>query len=676
MKYKQRSYDLDSEMYRDFQERIDEMEAKRRQAQENWLSSWQAEMQAAADYYADAIDTITMVLDRSVSGLMDSLELLRQEYDRQKQISEVYVEDYEKIYQLNKLNRQVEAAIDDSEHIKNKQRLKKLQEEINIANQDGVKLSQYDLDVLQKKFELEMARSELEEATNAKSQVRMMRDAEGNYGYVYTADANTVADAEQSYEDKLHELQILNTEYIKQLEDNYLQLQQNVRDQIANLDITQFATEEEYLAEVDRIQQAALELQDRYGQQMSNAINNNRDLYENDWATYSRITGYKISLDEEYLDKFTETQYSILTGFKTMEEAKEVFTQSLANTISSAFEAYRQTKTMQETAMKDGETTMAGFAKSAADAANEVGKQTQALANQAETLSKEYRDAFSEIAEEAGNFANNYVKNIQPIIDANLKLLDVISQIIESQADIEGIRSTATENSGSQVSGSTSSNATWSAFQSESDVIGTISAGFKAYGEYLPYVAALLKRGEPDTNYGGWGTVDERKAKIESVFGTGAAQDIDNYLAKFGSDVDSYYLAMVNNGTIDKYTYKTLQKLIRFDTGGYTGTWASNLGRLALLHEKELVLNKEDTANILSAVDMIRNIAQVIDLNARSTSQAMSSAFSAGLVQETNRNFEQDVHITAEFPNATDRDEIIAAFDNLTNLAYQLAGQQ
>jgi len=73
---------------------------------------------------------------------------------------------------------------------------------------------------------------------------------------------------------------------------------------------------------------------------------------------------------------------------------------------------------------------------------------------------------------------------------------------------------------------------------------------------------------------------------------------------------------------------------------------------------------------------MIRNIAQVIDLNARSTSQAMSSAFSAGLVQETNRNFEQDVHITAEFPNATDRDEIIAAFDNLTNLAYQLAGQQ
>jgi hypothetical protein len=76
-------------------------------------------------------------------------------------------------------------------------------------------MSQYDLDVLRKKFELELAREELEESRNAKSQVRMMRDAEGNYGYVYTADANAVADAEQNYEDKLHELQVLNTNYIK-----------------------------------------------------------------------------------------------------------------------------------------------------------------------------------------------------------------------------------------------------------------------------------------------------------------------------------------------------------------------------------------------------------------------------------------------------------------------------
>jgi hypothetical protein len=31
--------------------------------------------------------------------------------------------------------------------------------------------------------------------------------------------------------------------------------------------------------------------------------------------------------------------------------------------------------------------------------------------------------------------------------------------------------------------------------------------------------------------------------------------------------------------------------LVGFDTGGYTGSWGS-YGKLAMLHEKEMVLNK------------------------------------------------------------------------------------
>jgi hypothetical protein len=36
-------------------------------------------------------------------------------------------------------------------------------------------------------------------------------------------------------------------------------------------------------------------------------------------------------------------------------------------------------------------------------------------------------------------------------------------------------------------------------------------------------------------------------------------------------------------------------------TGGYTGEWGDS-GKLAVLHEKELVLNKNDTANFLDAL--------------------------------------------------------------------------
>jgi len=49
-----------------------------------------------------------------------------------------------------------------------------------------------------------------------------------------------------------------------------------------------------------------------------------------------------------------------------------------------------------------------------------------------------------------------------------------------------------------------------------------------------------------------------------------------------------------------------------FDTGGYTGAWGSE-GRLAMLHEKEIVLNKMDTANLLASVEIVRSIAQSID---------------------------------------------------------------
>ena len=39
----------------------------------------------------------------------------------------------------------------------------------------------------------------------------------------------------------------------------------------------------------------------------------------------------------------------------------------------------------------------------------------------------------------------------------------------------------------------------------------------------------------------------------------------------------------------------------QFDTGGYTGEWGSD-GRIAMLHQKELVLNADDTQNLLNAV--------------------------------------------------------------------------
>ena len=63
-------------------------------------------------------------------------------------------------------------------------------------------MREYDLKHLRAKYELRLAEIALEEAQNAKSQVRMRKDSEGNYSYVFTADASAVEKAQQDYEAK------------------------------------------------------------------------------------------------------------------------------------------------------------------------------------------------------------------------------------------------------------------------------------------------------------------------------------------------------------------------------------------------------------------------------------------------------------------------------------------
>jgi hypothetical protein len=55
-------------------------------------------------------------------------------------------------------------------------------------------------------------------------------------------------------------------------------------------------------------------------------------------------------------------------------------------------------------------------------------------------------------------------------------------------------------------------------------------------------------------------------------------------------------------------------KIASLDTGGYTGSWGTD-GKLAMLHQKELVLNPDDTTNFLASLEILREIMNVIDLH-------------------------------------------------------------
>ena len=122
---------------------------------------------------------------------------------------------------------------------------------------------------------------------------------------------------------------------------------------------------------------------------------------------------------------------------------------------------------------------------------------------------------------------------------------------------------------------------------------------------------------------------------------------------------------------IKQYEQELKRLGLTFDTGGYTGSWGSD-GRWALLHQKELVLNQEDTSNILATVDIVRQLISAIDV--QSLYSRLGNPTAVGVnTNGGNSTVAQTVSIEANFPNVSDRNEIQEAFNNLINTASQYA---
>ena len=155
------------------------------------------------------------------------------------------------------------------------------------------------------------------------------------------------------------------------------------------------------------------------------------------------------------------------------------------------------------------------------------------------------------------------------------------------------------------------------------------------------------------------------------------------YELKYKGETYPYYIREVDNAgnTIkDGYITETEFKEGKaFDTGGYTGEWGSE-GRMAMLHEKELVLNKEDTSNILAAVNGIRQFSSVESAITKGIASMIMNMAGMGVNANYNTNeakgnqTEQVFNITAEFPNANNVSEIREAILSLPGLASQQVG--
>lgn len=552
------------------------------EATENFMAMWEAALQSVVDAYKSNMETaIEDISKKMAGGLAGGLEALETRYTRLKTLNENYVDDYEKIYQLTKITRDLDDQIDNTSNVRAQKELLKFQKEINNILQSDKKLSEYDLDYLQKKYDLKLAEVALEDAQNAKSQVMMRRDSEGNYNYVYTADENAVEEAEAEYATKLYEMQKANDEYITELESSLLSLEQEMLNAMLELDPSQFASREEYMAALKEIQDFYMEQMSIYNEQLNNVISNNQSLWDNDMKWFNEHYGYKIADAKTFVTEWNETMLAQASGFATAQDFFETFETGLTEASSAAVTAYdtfrKDMDAINATAGHPTET----FAQSVTNDLDNITKAAQQASKDMGEAVKDINSAIESIGKKITETAKVYKEKIGSMGEDTEKLaLAVISLLSASGAEMT---------------------VTWTQGQA-------------------PKVQDAKKDAEQDSHKDG------------------------------------------------------VTPPVALDTGGYTGSWGTE-GRLALLHQKELVLNATDTSNILASVGALRSIANVIDLNALTSAGGFISLMSSG-ISGNRETLQQEVHIEASFPAVTDKNQIEDAFTDLVNLAAQYANRK
>ena len=553
-----------------WEDTLNEIQQNAQEAQEEMMSAWEEALTKIAEQFEAAVQTAVDAFNEAVYQL-GGIEALSSEFDRQKEMADMYLDDYQKIYELSKLNRDVNNSIDDTDSLAGKQKLKKLLGEINKLQAEGVKMSEYDLEYLQAEYDLRMAEIALEEAQRAKDVVRLQRDNEGNWSYVYTQNTEAVDEAQQKYEDALYAMQDLSSNYIDEISAQLIETSQEMQEALAAIRIEDYASIEEYYEEVERVQEQYQEQLAMQEEELNKAVANNKELYDTDWMNYHNAVGYKISDTEQFATKFSDTLLGTLTNSKSdTSNFTDILSDATTTLMGELYTAAEQYYTNMANAMQAAGTSTGTFADDLATNVDQIKQDSEEAATAVEDMAENMQQQMDNIMNKVAEWQRTYSEAMNEIINSNLAVIE-----------------------------------------SFNEMLATLS-------------------------------MDDSKITVTYDI-QNANQDI------LGAD--------------------------QFDTGGYTGEWG-NTGKYAVLHEKELVLNKQDTENMVEALKISRAMLNTIELNAQQASLGLGAMMPATIRDDVKETLEQVVSITAEFPNATNHNEIEEAFNTLINRASQYANRK
>lgn len=639
-------------------------------AQSAMLSATQQAMEAAKSIYSNALDEIFYEFEQKMSKGM-GYDLLQSKYTRTKEEDDRFLDGVNRFVETQTLNNKLQQSINAATSDYAKSTLKALEEEF-AQRQSNTDLSEYDLKIMEAKYNMTLKQIALEEAQNAKSKVRLVRGANGNYNYLFTADNNDINQKQQ--------------EYLKAMQDYYniaKQQTENITGEIVSLwkDMSSEIRKiyENDSLDADQRQSAINEIQAYYQKKYEDLIKMQKDAAKdmND-AGNSALTEEQ-QIANRYGDETSEVAEMFKENFKRILEEMggdaENFNSDYSDTLLNLValeESFTEITSAMFSKLNDALNKYKG---NISNISNEIGVSYDELTRHVDMVSAA-NDTLKEKATGAIEEIWNKINEIQDVTQAQAGWTSEIYKTITAMQRLAAETATAVQRYNEAISNIQSLAATGS------------------------YMADSLNKAASNMNnpYRGNYPSSPKKPQEETPVNKTRVRE---QLGQFAYD-GQIYKSLTQNGAVYEgggwwnfypenrsrlktiiATTKNRNKGKSFATGGYTGEWSNGdtEGRVAMLHQKELVLNKTDTENMLAAVQAIRDFSPELIASIRAklsavslASQSLMGSRLASSSPDFNKEpteLAQNVNINADFPGVRDAIEIKEALESLVQTSAQ-----
>jgi len=605
------------------------------------------------------------------------MDYVERNWEWEKEYNDKYRDDVEKAYELDKLRSKYINLLNDAQgtslQTQNKIRAQ-MQEQLDLLENQAT-VSEYDVKLANAKLEILQKQIALEDAQRNKNKMQLRRDTQGNYRYVYSANQNDVDQARQDLLDTEYDAYELSKNQQIANYDDLLNAFKRYQSQVLEISTNMNLSAEERERQLKELRDKYLEYlelsQEDFEDSTAGTLDILRYLVENG-------TDYTATSAKNMLEQILDEEGNLIeqSGIFWMDHAVQARDEIIPTIQDAVIEAsdtiidkmYNVRDTLIGTDGTGGIfPEITGWTAEYGDAVNEAANQTEILV----TATNHLQDALM-----ADNIAfEEQLTYIQSLTDE----LGILSD--QASATAAQLRSTQEARERAEAE-KVAKQSQIDRLLSGEDIIEDhriVSAAELAERKRQAEAAAAASAG-------GGGLSRNRVEEVYDLINSGA---VGNAPARWGNLASrGYSQREINAGQeLINRSYATWDNgwgwdygdalnwvMANYDTGGYTGIWNQGIGpkngRVAVLHQKELVLNADDTKNILTAVDMMRNI---INSNQGIFNGLVKQASANNISSAYSSTTEQRVEIQATFPNATDANDIREALLGLSDKAYQYA---